>query len=88
MPHAWASTGAMPKSSSAAKTNARADRTCRRRSAADAWPRNVTFGPALALARPISGPSPITTSRRCGMAANASTIRSTRLYGTSREAVT
>jgi hypothetical protein len=88
VPHACASTGAMPKSSSAAKTNARARCRWSRRTSIDCCPSTVTLGGAAARMRASSGPPPITTSRRPRIPANACTTRSTRLYGTRRDAVT
>jgi hypothetical protein len=47
----------------------------------------ITFGAAQAFTRSKSAPSPITTRRLDGIAANASTISGMRLYGTMREAI-
>jgi hypothetical protein len=88
VPHACASSGAMPKSSSAANRNARAVASRSSRSASGKRPSSLTLGPATACTRARSGPSPITTSSRSGRRRNASTIRSIRLYGTKRETVT
>ncbi len=81
VPQACASTMQMPKSSSAAKTKARAVRTASTSSACGTRPRSSMLGaPAAAAAtRFSSGPSPRTTRRREGMARKASTTRSTRL---------
>jgi len=79
VPQAIASTGAMPKSSTAANRNARA--RCRREITACAgrWPANSTFAVAAAFSLAYSSPAPMTSSRRPGMRAKASTRRSTRL---------
>src|SRR5262249_9766804 len=58
VPHACASTGAMPKSSSAAKTKALANCMWRRSRSAETWPRNVMFGAAFALEARASRPPP------------------------------
>ena len=90
VPHACASTMAMPKSSSAANTKARAVRMVSTSSFCATRPRSSMFGAPAAASRTRfnSGPSPSTTKRRPGMARNASTTTSTRLYGTMRDATT
>jgi hypothetical protein len=81
VPQAWASTVAMPKSSSAAKTAARASWVRRTSSGVSTRPRISMLGAPAAAARTGSmfGPSPTTTSRRPGMRRKASATSSTRL---------
>src|SRR5688572_19089978 len=83
-PHACASTGTIPKSSSPGKRTASAWRYSSRTSAWPRGPRKVTFGPATASSRARSGPSPTIRSgapRRL----HAAIASSTRLYGTSAD---
>ena len=68
VPHACASIGQMPKSSSAAKTNARAPRSSSRMRSRETWPANSTFGPAAARCARAPDPSPTMTSWRSGQA--------------------
>ena len=61
-PHAWASTGAMPKSSSEGNTNALQVAYSCASSASSTRPKNLTFGAARFLSRASSGPLPTTYS--------------------------
>ena len=87
VPQACASTGVMPKSSSAAKTKALARCMWSTSAASPRKPSTDTFGPATARTLSISGPSPMTMSFLSGMREKASAIIGMRLYGTMREAV-
>src|SRR6266567_2153328 len=73
VPQACASSGAMPKSSSAAKMNAEAPRNRSRSRWRDTSPVKSTLVPAAARALRSPGPSPTTISRRPGIAWKAST---------------
>ena len=83
-PAAWASTAAMPNSSVAVTTSARAPCI----SSATRWsgtrPSKRTVGPAIRRNRRSSGPSPTTTSGR-RRRLNASTATSMRLWNMSSE---
>ena len=89
VPQACASSGAIPKSSFAAKTKARALRISSRISPSVLRPRKRMLDPwrARSFNPDSSGPSPATTSSLSGLFRNASTSRSIRLYCTMREQV-
>ena len=77
VPSACASIGTIPKSSSAAKTKARAVPIRRRSSASGTNPANDVLGPASPFSRSASGPSPATIRRKSGSSLNASTTART-----------
>ncbi|SKU09712.1 Uncharacterised protein [Mycobacteroides abscessus subsp. abscessus] len=78
VPHAIASTGTMPKSSTPGISRARHRRYMSRSTSSEAAPRNVVSGPAMSSRCSRNRPSPNTTRRQLARCA-ARMARSARL---------